>query len=167
MTRWLPVLLIGVPLVELYLLVLLGRQFGAGPVLALLVLSALLGSTVARLEGLRVWRDCARALYEGRSPAQSVLEGVLVLVGAGLLILPGVLTDVLGLLLLFPPSRRAFARPLRRFLQAKVAQGSVSFTTRGFTHARFDGPGRGAPPNDVVDTTGEAVRDDELPPPSP
>ena len=41
------------------------------------------------------------------------------------------------------------------------------FTTRGFTHARFDGPGRGAPPNDVVDTTGEAVRDDELPPPSP
>lgn len=161
MWRWLPVILIGVPLVELYLLLTLGELFGLGPTIALIVVTGVLGSAAARIEGLRVWRQWMKSLRELRSPAQSLLEGVLVLVGGVLLVTPGVLTDVVGLLLLLPWTRRLVARPLRRSIEAHIARGTVRVVGGA---ARRGGSGQRSA-NGVVDTTGESVPEDQLPPP--
>lgn len=147
--RWLPLLVVVVPLAELCLLVALGRRFGLGPIIALLVLTALFGTAVARYEGLRVWRQWLTSLRELRSPAEPLLESVLVLLGGVLLILPGILTDVCGLLLLFPLTRRWVARPLHRAVEAHIARRAV--------HVLRNRRARSATPPGVLDTTGESV----------
>lgn len=154
MLRWLPVVMIVVPLVELYLLLTLGRLVGLGPTVAIVVLTGVLGSAMARLEGLRVWKEWLLALRELRSPAQGILEGVLILLGGALLITPGVLTDLGGLLLLLPPTRRLLVRPLRRAVEAHIAQTSVRIVG-GQRGAR--GASRRPNPDGVVDTTGESL----------
>jgi UPF0716 protein FxsA len=155
--RWLPLGIVLLVLTELYLLLALGRLIGLGPTVALTVLTALLGAAMARWEGLRVWREWMLTLQQGRPPARGLFEGVLVLVGGALLILPGVLTDFAGLLLLFPLTRRAIARPLERVVSGQVIHTSVRF---------IGTPPPGAPsmqrrhgPHDVVDTTGETLHD--------
>lgn len=156
MLRWLSPLIVVVPLAELYLLVVLGRRFGLGPIIALLVLTALFGSAVARYEGLRVWKQWLTSLRELRSPAEPLLESVLILLGGVLLVLPGILTDFCGLLLLLPLTRRLFARPLRRAVEAHIAHRAVDVLRA----RQGTGPSPPAPPSPgVLDTTGESVND--------
>ncbi len=157
MLRWLPLGLVLLALAELYLLLALGRLIGLGPTVALTVATAVLGGAMARWEGLRVWKEWVLTLQEGRSPARGLFEGVLVLIGGALLILPGVLTDLVGLLLLFPPTRRALARPLHRAVDAQVTHRSVHFI--GTPPPGTPSMHRGRGPYDVVDTTGEALHD--------
>ena len=115
-------LLILLPLVELYLLLRLGEQLGALPVLGLLLASAVLGLSLARTEGARVLRQVQAALARGQMPDEAMASGALVVVGGALLVLPGVLSDVLGLVLLVPPSRRWVARRLRRAFAGRVVR---------------------------------------------
>jgi UPF0716 protein FxsA len=117
-----------IPLVELYLLLAMGRQFGFWPTLGSVVLTGLLGTVLARREGVRVLREWQRSLSQGRVPEEGILGGVLVLVGGVLLVAPGVLTDVTGLLLLFPPTRRWVAALVRRVLERRVASGRLRVT---------------------------------------
>jgi len=100
------VLLITVPIVEITLIVLVGQQIGALPTVLLLVGSALVGSWLLRREGTRTWRAFLRALAEGRPPAVEAADGVLVLLGGMLMLLPGFATDLVGLLAVLPPTRR-------------------------------------------------------------
>jgi UPF0716 protein FxsA len=118
-----------IPLVELYLLLAMGRQFGFWPTLGSVLLTGLLGTVLARREGVRVLREWQRSLSQGRVPEEGILGGVLVLVGGVLLVAPGVLTDVTGLLLLFPPTRRLVAAGVRRMLERRVASGRLRVTT--------------------------------------
>jgi UPF0716 protein FxsA len=120
-----------VPLLELYLLITLGRQLGVGPTLGLIVVSGLLGSWLARREGLRVMRTWQAARAEGRVPEEGIMSGVLVLLGGVLLIVPGVLTDAVGLFLLIPPARRWVSARMRRALERGMKSGSVHVTTYG------------------------------------
>lgn len=120
-----------VPLVELYLLIGLGRRVGVGPTIAMVLLTGLLGAFLARREGARVLRDYQRSLSEGRLPEEGVLSGVLVLVGGALLVAPGVLTDVVGILLLVPPTRRWIARIVRRRLELGIQRGTVRVSVFG------------------------------------
>jgi UPF0716 protein FxsA len=109
-------------LAEVTLLLRLGEQLGALPTLGLLVLSALLGMSLARSEGARVMRQVQAALAQGRMPDEAMVSGALVVAGGALLVVPGVITDVVGLLLLFPPSRRLVSRRLRRSFEGRVVQ---------------------------------------------
>ncbi len=113
-----------VPIVELYLVLLLGSVLGLWPTLAIMVVTAFLGSYLSKREGLRVWRDYQRALTEMRMPEEGILSGVLVLVGGVLLITPGVLTDLTGLLLMVPPIRRAVAAFIEKRLRARFEAGA-------------------------------------------
>ncbi|HYO98448.1 MAG TPA: FxsA family protein [Polyangiaceae bacterium] len=142
--RFLPIAFILIPLIELYLLIGIGSRIGIWPTVAFTMLTGLAGTLLARREGRRVWRAWRSALTAGRTPEAGVVEGVLVLVGGALLIAPGVLTDVAGLLLLIPPSRRWAARRLRLSLDRHVAR----LQTRG-VH-----PGRSPR---VVETRGESL----------
>lgn len=119
------------PLADLWLLLAIGRALGFWPTLALVIATGFAGAWLARAEGRRVLLGWQRALSEGRVPDEGIVSGVLVLAGGVLLVSPGVLTDVVGLALLFPPTRRLFGAGLRRWLGRKVRSGQVRVVTFG------------------------------------
>src|SRR5687767_13106363 len=116
------VLFIVVPIAELAVLIQIGEAIGVWWTIALLVVDAVLGSLLARSQGRTVWRRFNEALRSGRPPAREVMDGALVLFGGALLLTPGFLSDILGVLLLLPPTR-ALVRALlvRRFAGRMVA----------------------------------------------
>lgn len=115
-----------VPFVELYLLLLIGSRVGFWPTVMGIVGSAVLGAAVARREGWRVLRHFQQTLATGGVPEEGLLSAVLVFAGGLLLVFPGVLTDVAGILLLVPPTRRFIAERIRRRVSTST---SFSFHT--------------------------------------
>lgn len=106
--RFLPLVLIVFPLLELWLLIEVGEEIGALPTIALVLLSAAAGIAVLRLAG---WRTLLR-LRSGEPPARELLEGFTLALGGVLLIWPGLIGDVLGLLCLLRPFRRLLSNRL-------------------------------------------------------
>ena len=99
-----------VPIAELYVILQVGDAIGAVPTVLLLAADSVLGSVLLRSQGRAVWRQFNRALAEGRVPHRELLDGVAVIFGGAFLITPGFITDVIGLLLLLPPTRAAIRR---------------------------------------------------------
>ncbi|NVJ00575.1 FxsA family protein [Myxococcus sp. AM009] len=146
MFRYLLLALIVVPFLELYLLLVIGRQIGPMPTLAWVLVSGLVGTALSRGEGRRMLRHWRESMARGQVPAEGILSGVLVLAGGVLLVIPGVITDVVGLLLLLPPVRRLISARVRRTLERKVRDGSMHVTTfGGGFHASGGGPFPGGP----------------------
>jgi UPF0716 protein FxsA len=132
-----------VPLLDLYLLLALGREVGLWPTVGMVLAAGLVGSLLARREGVRVLRRWQESLARGRMPEEGLLSGVLILVGGVLLVWPGVLTDVAGLFLLLPPTRRLVAALVRRRLERRMAAGTLRVTT--FRTGPFPGDPFGPP----------------------
>jgi UPF0716 protein FxsA len=107
------VLFIVVPIVELYVIIQVGEWIGVLPTLALLLADALLGSLLLRHQGRGAWRRFNAAIGEGRFPAREVADGLMIAIGGTLLLTPGFVTDVFGLIFLLPPTR-AIVRRLSR-----------------------------------------------------
>lgn len=123
------VLLVLWPLAELYVIIKISEAIGFVWVLLLLIVSWPVGWRLIRHQGRAALRRLRDALLAGRAPANEVLDSVLVLVGAVLLLVPGFITDTIGVLLLLPPSRavarRIAARNHRsRWLMRLVDVGS-------------------------------------------
>jgi UPF0716 protein FxsA len=139
------VLFIVVPIAELAVLIQIGQLIGVWWTIALLVADAVLGSVLARSQGRLAWRRFNEALQAGRMPAREVMDGALVLFGGALLLTPGFLSDILGVLLLLPPTRAVVRAVLvRRFAGRMVA--SMSGPRVG-----------GSPPRQAYDVEGTAV----------
>lgn len=94
-----------VPLVELYLLITIGRMIGVGPTIAIVLGTGILGAWLARWQGLAVLRRVREEMAAGRLPTDALIDGLLILVAAAVLLTPGLLTDTAGFLLLVPASR--------------------------------------------------------------
>ena len=154
--RWILVLFVVVPLCELYLLLWLSSLVGFWPTVGIVLVTGVLGGALAKREGLKVWRAWRKAMDELRPPEQGVIDGVLVLLGGALLITPGVLTDLTGLLLLLPATRRRIAGRIRQAVDKRLADGRirVASATSFVDLAGPPGPRRGGP---VIDTTAEDV----------
>jgi UPF0716 protein FxsA len=123
----LPLLLlifIVVPIAELAVIIQVGEAIGVWWTIALLIADSVLGSMLMRSQGRAAWRRFNAALVEGRMPHREVLDGALVIFGGALLLTPGFLSDILGLVLLLPPTR-ALARTVvaRRVLPRLVVSG--------------------------------------------
>lgn len=138
----LALLFVVVPILELILLVQMGRYVGWLPTLGLAVTTGIVGAFLARLEGLRVLLGARGELMAGRVPTDSLLNGVCVLIGGALLLTPGILTDLLGFSLIVPLTRRFWARRMRAAAQRGVQGGWLKATvvTGGATWGRY-GPG--------------------------
>jgi UPF0716 protein FxsA len=117
-------LFIGLPMLDVILLLFLGRYIGFWTSLAFVIASGLLGAWLAKREGVRVWYSIQRDLAEGRMPSQGVMDGVLILVAGGLLAAPGFVTDILGMALLVPTVRVPIKAFLRRRLEEAMLQRS-------------------------------------------
>src|SRR4051812_524175 len=119
------VLFIVVPIAELAVLIQIGQLIGVWWTIALLVVDAVLGSLLARSQGRAVWRRFNEAIQAGRVPARETMDGALVVFGGALLLTPGFLSDILGALLLVPPTRALVRAVLvRRFAGRMVASMS-------------------------------------------
>jgi len=123
---WLFFLLIALPVAEIALLIAIGRQIGLVSTVALLLLTGLLGSFLARRQGLGIVRRMQSELAEGRAPAGQILDGTLILLAGVLLIVPGVITDVLAFLCLLPAGRTLIKAWLRRRFEAGLRSGRIA-----------------------------------------
>jgi len=168
-------LFIVVPIAELYVIIQVGQWIGVLPTLAILVADALLGSLLLRQQGRAAWQRFNTALAERRFPGREVADGVMIAVGGTLLLTPGFITDIFGLLLLIPPTRALIRRVMFRVLGGRFAVvGGVAGAARG----RRDYPDPASRPYDVEGqarevptnggTTGKAADEPDqprLPPP--
>ncbi|MGC1166732.1 MAG: FxsA family protein [Solirubrobacterales bacterium] len=134
MPLFLIILFIVVPIAELYVIIQVGQAIGLWPTLALLLADALLGSFLLKHQGRGAWRRFNEALAQRRFPGKEVVDGLLIVVGGTLLLTPGFLTDIVGLILLIPPSRAIVRRVLRRMTIGRFMVVGV--------------PGGGNPPRD-------------------
>jgi UPF0716 protein FxsA len=139
-----------IPLIELYLLVRLSDVIGLGTTIVIVVLSGVVGASLAKAEGLRMIAKWQRDLAEGRMPEDAVVEGLLLLVGGVLLITPGVLTDLTGLLLLVRPVRRRIVLAIKGAIERRMRDGRIRVVHFG---DGFAAPRSG----DVIDVEGEDV----------
>jgi UPF0716 protein FxsA len=148
-------LFIVVPILELYVIIQVGELIGLWPTLALLLADALLGSFLLKHQGRGAWRRFNEALAQRRFPGREVVDGLLIVVGGTLLLAPGFLTDIVGLLLLIPPSRAVVRRLLRRFTIGRFTiagmpggQGPATGSPRGPRDYDFDATAEEVPVND-------------------
>lgn len=112
-------LFIVVPLLEIWLLIKVGGRIGATPTIALVVLTAVIGVTLLRLQGLRTLTRANERLRAGEVPAQEMGEGLILALAGLMLLTPGFATDALGFACLIPPVRRRLLAPWLRGLQAR------------------------------------------------
>ena len=113
-------LFIVLPLAELYVILQVGDAIGAVWTILLLAADSLLGALLLRSQGRSVWRRFNTALAEGKMPHREVMDDVLVIFGGAFLITPGFITDVIGLLLLVPPTRALIRSRVVRRLGRRV-----------------------------------------------
>jgi UPF0716 protein FxsA len=112
-------LFIALPAAELALLIEIGQRIGTPLTLGLIVLTGVAGAGLARSQGLRVLADVQTRLARGEMPADSLVDGLMILIASALLVTPGVLTDVFGFLCLIPAFRAVVKRQaMRRFERA-------------------------------------------------
>ena len=117
-----------IPVAELYLLIQIGTVIGGLNTILLVVLTGFVGAWLARMEGMNTMFRLRSNLNQGIMPAEDMLDAVIIF-GAGVVLLtPGIITDVFGLLLLFAPTRNRFKQFLRRKLDQMTAQGQVNIT---------------------------------------
>jgi len=148
--RWgwvLLVLLIVVPLVEIYVLIQVGQVIGAWWTILLLILDSIFGSWLIGREGRRAWRALREALDSGRMPAKELADGGLILIGGTMMLAPGFVTDAFGILLILP-----FTRPFfRRVLTGIVSRQLLARATGRNTHRPGPGPQGPVVRGEVVD----------------
>jgi UPF0716 protein FxsA len=114
-------LFIVVPLVELYVIIQVGGAIGVLPTIAILLVDSILGSLLLRSQGRAAWQRFQAALAERRPPAREVFDGAMIIVGGTLLLTPGFITDIFGLVLLIPPTRALVRRALTAFARRRGA----------------------------------------------
>ena len=109
-----PVLLsiILIPILEIYLFIKIGSQIGAISTILLIFFTAILGIFYARYEGFNTLRSAINQLLKNEVPFYEIISGAALAVAALLLILPGFLTDCIGLLIIFPPTRKLFFKKI-------------------------------------------------------
>lgn len=157
-----------VPLLELYVLIEVGSAIGALPTILLTILTAALGAFLMKHQGVQVVKQAQLSLSRGEMPQQQVVEGMLVFIGGAVLLLPGLVTDLIGFLLLIPPIRAALAK---RWLSKRVKAGAgyqayvhTEWTVRDAESGRISYTHTSYQKNDAPDVIeGEVLTDDRQP----
>ncbi len=135
--------LVAVPIIEIALFIEVGGWLGLWPTLAIVVLTALIGTVLLRAQGLAAIGDLQRRVQMGEDPSPTIVHGAMILIAGLLLLTPGFFTDGIGFLLLTPPVRSALITYLRK--RITLVHTSVN---GGFDDNRA-GPGRSAGPGTV------------------
>ncbi|HHW37169.1 MAG TPA: membrane protein FxsA [Bacillales bacterium] len=128
--RLLIVLLILVPALEISVLVLSGNTIGFLPTIVLMVATSFIGAWLAKTQGLKAFRDAQTQMSYGQLPGESILDGICILFGGLLLLTPGFITDLFGIVLLLPPTRVFFKNSIKKWLENKLRNGQFYIIRR-------------------------------------
>ena len=113
------------PIIEMALLIEVGKRFGTWHTIGLIILTGIIGASLAKLQGLQVYRNIQQSLYNGELPHNHLIEGLLILIGGALLITPGILTDVVGFALVLPWTRRLIRERVEEYFRRRVFYGEI------------------------------------------
>src|SRR5687767_12305456 len=127
-----------VPIAELYVIWQVGEAIGIVPTLLILLADSIIGSLLLKSQGRTVWRRFSETMAEGRVPHREVLDGVLVIFGGAFLITPGFITDIVGILLLLPPTRALMRGLVVRALRGRVVLEVAGAAGRRARRTRYD-----------------------------
>ena len=119
-----------VPLAEIYLLLEVGGIIGALPTVLLVIFTAVLGSWLLRQQGFATFRRFQESLARGEVPAYEIVEGPLILLGGLLLLTPGFITDIMGIVCLIPPLRKKVAQYVVEHYMIQAGSFGESVTTK-------------------------------------
>ncbi|GLX01662.1 FxsA family protein [Microtetraspora sp. NBRC 16547] len=147
------------PVVEIVLLILVGQAIGGGLTVVLLLAGALVGASLMRKEGRRAWAALQGAAQSGRMPDRELGDSAMVMAGGALLVIPGFLSDLVGIFLLLPVTRPIARRGLAWFVGRRV-DAMAARSPYGPLFDRADGPGAPGGAGRVVH--GEVIQDDEV-----
>jgi UPF0716 protein FxsA len=164
MRRWLPLVLLLLPIAEISVLVTvygaIAARYGASTALVFtvgaLVASGVIGVALARTQGVRALMAVMGAASRGENPGTKLLDVALISAGGALLIVPGYLSDLVGITLLIPGTRRLYARGIERWFRRKIDEGKAAFFS--VSERTLDRPGTGEV---VIDVTPDEAPDAE------
>lgn len=117
-----------IPIVELSLLLVIGRRFGIALTIGIVVMTGIIGAYLVKKQGIFVLSKIKNQFNEGIMPTDSLLEGLLILIGAIFLITPGIITDVAGFLLIIPQSRLVIFNYSKKVLMNKMKKKGIHFS---------------------------------------
>ena len=117
-----------IPVVELYLLIKVGTLIGGFNTVLLVILTGFAGAWLAKMEGINTMLKVRMNLQQGIMPAEELMNAVIILIAGVVLITPGLITDIFGLMLLWPVTRNYFKRFLRRKFDEMQARGNINIT---------------------------------------
>jgi UPF0716 protein FxsA len=123
-------ILLLVPVIEIYLLLKVGSLIGTMPTVAVLLAISFAGAWLVSHQGFMVLQRIQMELAQGRLPAAELMDGALILIGGILLLTPGFFTDFVGIFFLFPPSRILIKRFLGHWLQRRLSRGTFVIRRR-------------------------------------
>ncbi len=127
------IIFVVVPIIEIALFIQAGEWFGLGPTLATIVLTAVIGVSLLRQQGLSTLYKAQQKMSQGEIPAMEMVEGIMLAVAGALLITPGFFTDTIGFLLLVPILRQfLFSNILQNKVNLYVQSKSASFDEQQF-----------------------------------
>jgi UPF0716 protein FxsA len=123
--RYLFLLIIVIPVVDIGLLLFFGKIIGVGATIALIILTGIIGVYLAKREGLQTIRRAQEQLRYGEIPGEAVLDGICILIGGILLITPGFITDLTGFLFLFPPTRKPLKLLIKKVWRKRIYKRNI------------------------------------------
>jgi UPF0716 protein FxsA len=151
------ILFIAIPIAELYVIIQVGQAIGVLPTIALLIADSILGTLLLRHQGRSAWQRFTAALEESRMPHREVFDGAMVILGGALLLTPGFITDIFGIICLLPPTRAVLWQVSKKLVISRVSLGpTVAYG--GYRRARDrygQAPPTGPRPDDIVGTAEE------------
>ncbi len=123
-------LFVVVPIVELALLLRIGDMIGWPGTLVLVVVTGVVGASLARWQGVKTLLHINQDLAEGRMPAPLLLDGLMILIAGAFLITPGVITDAVGFALLVPHVRNRLKSLARSYMEQRLRAGTIDVSYR-------------------------------------
>lgn len=110
-----------IPMVELSLLIKIGSIIGTMNTIMIVILTAVIGAYMVRMEGIGVWFRIQKSLMEGIFPAEELIDGIMILIAGAVLLTPGFVTDILGFLMVFPLSRGFIKNILKKYFENRIS----------------------------------------------
>ncbi len=116
-----------VPVIELYILIEVGKKIGSLTTIGIIILTGIIGAYLVKGQGFMILRKIQNDLNEGIMPGDSLIQGAIILAGGIFLLTPGFVTDIIGFVFLIPASRRVVKKYLLKWLKGKIKESSFYY----------------------------------------
>ncbi|PXW88142.1 UPF0716 protein FxsA [Streptohalobacillus salinus] len=130
MFKWIFLALLIMPALELGIIIWAGQLIGGWSVVGLIILTGLIGATLAKQQGTETLQRANLSMQQGQIPSEAIFDGICILIGGIVLLTPGFITDLIGFLLLIPFTRRPLKNSIKAIFQRMIKNGQVIYVRR-------------------------------------